>query len=314
MFKILCLDGGGARGYFSAYMLKKIEEEFDIKIHEYFDLIVGTSTGALISGGIGLGLELDEIVNLYKYEKHRIFQKKNFNIGVFSSIYTNENLKNLINEKYGNNSFENLKTNLIIASTDITDKKPKIFKSWKETKISLKEAVLCSSSAPTYFDPVKIGNKYYADGCFWANNPSILALSEALSEKSFNKNIEEIKILSIGTGRNMIKFDVTNTKNWGILTWVKDISKIMIDSSVYANDTMLNRILNNRYLRIDFELNEVMNMTDIPNSILYNADDIFENYREDIRKFLEFDNKKSLIKQEVKYNFIQRFVKKIFKI
>ena len=46
-FKILCIDGGGIKGLFSAQILAKFEEVYDTKISEQFDLICGTSTGGI---------------------------------------------------------------------------------------------------------------------------------------------------------------------------------------------------------------------------------------------------------------------------
>ena len=44
-FKILCIDGGGIKGFFSAQVLSKFEEVFNTGITEHFDLICGPSTG-----------------------------------------------------------------------------------------------------------------------------------------------------------------------------------------------------------------------------------------------------------------------------
>jgi hypothetical protein len=45
--RVLCLDGGGIRGVISCKILELLEDEIGlgIPIHEFFDLIVGTSTG-----------------------------------------------------------------------------------------------------------------------------------------------------------------------------------------------------------------------------------------------------------------------------
>lgn len=55
-FKILSLDGGGIRGVLSAILLKQVEdtirEKKGQKLHEYFDLVAGTSTGSILTGGI----------------------------------------------------------------------------------------------------------------------------------------------------------------------------------------------------------------------------------------------------------------------
>ncbi|NEN94892.1 MAG: hypothetical protein F6K50_04945 [Moorea sp. SIO3I7] len=65
-YKILSLDGGGFRGVISARIIQKFEEKLDKPLHEYFDLVAGTSTGSLLAAGICLGKTADELLNLYE--------------------------------------------------------------------------------------------------------------------------------------------------------------------------------------------------------------------------------------------------------
>lgn len=78
MYKILTIDGGGARGYFVAYILKRMKDDYNINYSEYFDMIAGTSTGSLIAGALGLGIEEQKIVDVYLNRKDYIFQKQNY--------------------------------------------------------------------------------------------------------------------------------------------------------------------------------------------------------------------------------------------
>lgn len=47
-FKILCIDGGGIKGLYSAQVLAKFEESFNTRLSDHFDLICGTSLVALL--------------------------------------------------------------------------------------------------------------------------------------------------------------------------------------------------------------------------------------------------------------------------
>lgn len=71
VFRILCLDGGGIRGAFTASILKVIEDDIlgGNSITDYCDLIAGTSTGGLIAIALAFGHRPEEILNLYKEEK-----------------------------------------------------------------------------------------------------------------------------------------------------------------------------------------------------------------------------------------------------
>src|SRR5687767_3106550 len=65
-YRILSLDGGGAKGFYTLGVLKEIEAMLGRRLHERFDLIFGTSTGAIIAALLALGHSIDEIHALYK--------------------------------------------------------------------------------------------------------------------------------------------------------------------------------------------------------------------------------------------------------
>ena len=76
-FKILVLSGGGVKGYLQANVLKYLELKTGKKIHELFDLIVGTSTGGILTYGVTCGdYNADTIIKLYETESKNIFQKR----------------------------------------------------------------------------------------------------------------------------------------------------------------------------------------------------------------------------------------------
>ena len=65
-FKILCIDGGGIKGLFSAQVLSKFEEVFNTEITEHFDLICGTSTGGIIALAASAKIPMSDVVDFYK--------------------------------------------------------------------------------------------------------------------------------------------------------------------------------------------------------------------------------------------------------
>jgi uncharacterized protein len=66
IFRVLSLDGGGAKGFYTLGALKEIESLVGCRLSEKFDLIYGTSTGAIIAALLGLGRSVDEIQTLYE--------------------------------------------------------------------------------------------------------------------------------------------------------------------------------------------------------------------------------------------------------
>lgn len=51
--RVLSLDGGGAKGFYTLGVLKEIEALVGVRLCEKFDLIYGTSTGAIIAALLG---------------------------------------------------------------------------------------------------------------------------------------------------------------------------------------------------------------------------------------------------------------------
>jgi len=80
MYRILSLNGGGIRGYLTLKVLEYIEAQSNCKISDMFDLIVGTSSGALI--GSMLDMPAAYIANaLVSSYKDRLFKPNWFSFG-----------------------------------------------------------------------------------------------------------------------------------------------------------------------------------------------------------------------------------------
>ena len=60
---ILSIDGGGMRGVIALAILCWLEEQTGARAYELFKLVGGTSTGALICAGLGLGMSAREIMD-----------------------------------------------------------------------------------------------------------------------------------------------------------------------------------------------------------------------------------------------------------
>src|SRR5689334_14655061 len=74
-FRILSLDGGGAKGFYTLGILREIEAAIRVPIHEKFDLIFGTSTGAIIASLLALGRSPKEILTLYSDHVPTVMKK-----------------------------------------------------------------------------------------------------------------------------------------------------------------------------------------------------------------------------------------------
>src|SRR6267142_2255491 len=104
--RVLSLDGGGAKGFYTLGVLREIEGLVNMRLHEKFDLIFGTSTGAIIAAMLALGHSVDEIHELYKTHVVSIMACKQR-----SDI--SASLKALATAVFKANIFEDVKTGVV---------------------------------------------------------------------------------------------------------------------------------------------------------------------------------------------------------
>ena len=298
-FHILALDGGGVRGIYPAHILARLEETTGMRIADCFDLIAGTSTGAIVAGAAAIGMALDEVVELFEIEAGRIFQKgRLFNFGLWNSKYSREPLARVVRSVAQTQRMGEIATPLLITSSDVSTGGVHVFKSgylrqlgWPYTRdgdVLLSDAILASCAAPSYFNPHAVGSYLLADGGLWANNPSIIALVEAVSK--FNRSVDQVQILSIGTGHS--KTFYTRKQRWGLLTgWGRQkLVSYVFSVQSQASTNMTKLLLNERYLRLDpeiemWELDDVGSMETLraiaDRDFTHHSRDIMESIRKD---------------------------------
>lgn len=124
-FKILSIDGGGIRGVYPASVLDYIQQRMRDLIHQYFDMIVGTSTGAIIALGLALGKSTGEILDLYKTKSTKIFRKRIgwLNQGIIIPKYSNKHLINEFKSFYGDALLGDCIVRACILTIDIVNGK-----------------------------------------------------------------------------------------------------------------------------------------------------------------------------------------------
>src|SRR5665213_374228 len=120
-YRILSLDGGGAQGFYSLGVLKEIEGMVGCRLYEKFDLVFGTSTGAIIAALIALGYSVDEIHELYKAHVPIVMERK-------SASEKTKALSELAVTVFGEKKFDAVKTGVGIVTTKWVIERPMIFK------------------------------------------------------------------------------------------------------------------------------------------------------------------------------------------
>jgi uncharacterized protein len=207
-YKILSLDGGGAKGFYTIGVLKELEALLGNTLADHFDLIFGTSTGAIIAALIALGYKVDDVHGLYKEHVPSIMAKK-------IKRTRSKALGRLASAVFGNGSFTDFKTDIGIVATRWAFEKPMIFKARVQQAhgrqatfvpgfgCSIAEAVKASCSAYPFFEKTRIRtnrgeNVDLIDGGYCANNPTLYAIADAVS--AMGRRPSDLRVLSVGVG------------------------------------------------------------------------------------------------------------------
>lgn len=206
--RILSLDGGGAKGFYTLGVLKEIEGMLKCPLYKRFDLIFGTSTGGIIASLIGLGYEIDEIHTVYKEHVPKVMK-------IVDPHRKSEALAELAHKVFAKATFEEVKTGIGVVTTKWVIERPMIFKGDVAQAhgrvgtfkpgfgVSIADAVQASCSAYPFFDrkivTTAAGDKVeLIDGGYCANNPTLYAIADAVI--AMRENRGDLRVVSVGVG------------------------------------------------------------------------------------------------------------------
>ncbi|MEE4947030.1 patatin-like phospholipase family protein [Pseudomonas alliivorans] len=207
-YRILSLDGGGAKGFYTLGVLREIEAMIGCLLSERFDLIFGTSTGAIIASLLALGYRVEEIHELYKKHVPTVMSKR-------SPSEKTDALAKLAKDVFGDRTFDEVKTGIGVVATRWLTEKPMIFKAniaqahGRKSSfipgfgVKMADAVQASCSAYPFFNRKVVitstGDQVeLVDGGYCANNPTLYAIADALV--AMERPHQDLRVVSIGVG------------------------------------------------------------------------------------------------------------------
>ncbi|MBE0537616.1 MAG: patatin-like phospholipase family protein [Phycisphaerae bacterium] len=257
-FQILALDGGGIKGLFSAAVLAFLEEDLHVNISDHFDLITGTSTGGIIALGLALGMKARELVEFYVCKGPEIFSPSCLSSvkHLIKSKYGSAPLESALQECFKNKRLADSQKRLVIPSYNIGDDSVYLFKTphherlRRDYKVPVWKVARATCAAPTYFPAFAgVDNVRLIDGGVWANNPSIVGITEAVS--LLDVPLEHIYLLNLGT-TNEVKAYPSQLDTAGCLKWCRAaVNIIMRGQSVGAYTQAQHLIGRDRVERLD---------------------------------------------------------------
>ena len=233
--RVLALDGGGIRGLLTLGVLAELERQLrekwwkkepdDFRLCRYFDVVAGTSTGAIIAAGLARGMSVQELVSFYTDFGVKAFTKRTW-YERWKSLYDNGELQAKLQQEFGAATLEPQHLQcllLVVTRNQTTDSAwPILTNPWAKyndknrkdcnLRIPLWQIVRASTAAPVYFPPEVIAwdkddaSKHFVfvDGGTTAyNNPAFLAyrmLVEPAYRLEWPKGEGNLLIVSVGTG------------------------------------------------------------------------------------------------------------------
>jgi uncharacterized protein len=206
--RVLSLDGGGAKGFYTLGVLREIEALIQCPLYKRFDLIFGTSTGAIIAALIALGYEVEQIHQLYQTHVPTVTTARD-------AAAKSQALATLGASIFGDKKFDAVKTGIGVVATRWLTEKPMIFKgdvAQAHGRIgtftpgfgcTVSDAVQASCSAYPFFQRKSIttgqGDRVeLIDGGYCANNPTLYAIADAVI--ALKKERTNIRVVSVGVG------------------------------------------------------------------------------------------------------------------
>lgn len=242
--RLLALDGGGVRGALTLPYLARIEsllrERYRndrLVLSDYFDLIGGTSTGAIIAAGLAIGYEVRRLQELYQTLADDIFRRKPWRRGLVFAKYRHRPLGRILEREFGEFTLgdERLRTGLMITTKRWDTASPWVLHNHPRGPYfgagapcesdpvpnrcyNLAQIVRASTAAPTFFRPEMIEiargeeGRFVDGGVTPHNNPALqLLLLATLNGHGFRWPTGESKLLliSVGTGAKERKMTAT---------------------------------------------------------------------------------------------------------
>ena len=300
--RILSLSGGGIRGIFQAVYLREIETQLHKPVRDSFDLIAGTSTGAIIALGLALGIDLNKIVQLFENYGSSIFpaavrRSASRTISWFyrGPRYDPEPLRRRLVEVFQADGTRQLQLKdcrppVVVAATTLDRYRLRTFTTLdrssrsdsRDGELFAADVALASAAAPLFFPAfrprgrmqngqIRTEERTYVDGGVWANNPTSWAVMQA--HRYMGTAFSDMRVISIGNGEvpaGTVGVDFNNLMRAKMLSPMLDIifstqSELSDLSTAYLLDD--ENMTGERMLRINAQLDSIVDLDNVPDAI-----------------------------------------------
>jgi uncharacterized protein len=286
-FRILSIDGGGLRGIIPLVMLEHLLKITGRpSVAESFDLIAGTSTGGIIACALSLKtngqptFSIEDIKGIYTRYGAAIFPVPWLGIkSLFAPKYNTKGLEEVLHKYFGQHTLQDCKTPVFISAYDVNNYNtfyyssrfinPTSAGSMGNTQFRVADICRSTSAAPTYFashhfsflnDHTQSQSTHnLVDGGVYLNNPALAAVTEVLEHRrdplyTCDRPIalEDIFVLSLGTGFSAKTITPSQGRNWGQIKWARNLFEIMMQGNSQSVHKQMKVLFDeSHYLRLN---------------------------------------------------------------
>ena len=275
---ILSLDGGGVRGLMVAAFLRHLEREVGQPLAGCVDLIAGTSSGAVLTGGLAFGqggqplLGTSRLPEFFYSDGPKIFRAPR--LGVFKTwrwlsgpLYSTDKLNQALKRQLGQSMLSEIANDILLTSYDMRRGEPVLFQSWLagagrgqtmreegrgalefcptsaggENDVLLADAITASAAVPTFFSPVhmaRTNDEHYA-----LIDGFVYAINPVLpayfaARRRYGYD-NRFRILSIGTGKSEHQYHFEDLTDRGAIRWIRPMLEAFPDGASDASVTYM---------------------------------------------------------------------------
>ncbi len=266
--RVLSLSGGGFLGLYTAAVLAGLEARAGVPLARRFDLLAGTSIGAVLALALAFEVPMSRLVNLFIAEGPEVFSGRALPTGpvsrlldlsrsLFGPKYSGSALRKALQAEFGSSTLADARHRVVVPAVDVGECRTKVFKtphapgSLGDGELSVIDIAMAACAAPAFFPSVRIGNRLYADGGLFAVAPDQVALHEV--EHFIGADLERVHMLSIGTATARYRPVQGVSDHAGAVDWLADGRLLLTLISVQQQhvQAMLEDRLGERYLRLD---------------------------------------------------------------
>lgn len=254
--RILAIEGGALYGLSDLEVLKALEEKSGKPIHELFDFVAGSSTGAIISTLLlhpdektGKPVSAAEAIETYEAFSGQILDSPLHHriltgFGIMGPYLTNEGRLAAARNVVGEARFGDLLRPVMFPAYSGKTGELKVFRNWDEAEANLYlwSLVTAVTSVPSVFPAVillgyETEEHFYGDPALISNEPAHLAYLHA---RTHLPDVDDFVVVSLGSVRDYSLAEKTVIRG-GMVDWFTPAFRLLYRGQSNISEGALRR-------------------------------------------------------------------------